>query len=171
MIVKVKIRRSICAGVIVMASLADLIEAYILALVEEGGGVAEIQRSYLADYFRCVPSQITYVLSSRFQPERGYVVESKRGGGGYIRVVRMELTDGIADIMKSIGSYLSQDEAYGYLLRLFEEGLMDVRSFKMMQAAVSRDTLALDLPHRDWLRARIFRAVLSAYFSVVEDEE
>lgn len=65
-----------------MASLTDIIEAYILSLVEEGGGVAEIQRTYLAEYFNCVPSQITYVLSSRFQPERGYIVESKRGGGG-----------------------------------------------------------------------------------------
>ena len=77
-----------------MASLTDLIEAHILSLVEEGGGVAEIQRAFLADHFRCVPSQITYVLSSRFQPERGYVVESKRGGGGYIRVVKIELEDG-----------------------------------------------------------------------------
>ncbi len=154
-----------------MASLTDLIEAHILSLIEEGGGVAEIQRSYLASYFRCVPSQITYVLTSRFQPERGYIVESKRGGGGYIRVVKMELTDGATDIIKNIGSYLSQDEAYGYLLRLVDDELIDERAFKMMQAAISRDTLAVDLPLRDWLRARIFKALLSACFSVIEDGE
>lgn len=154
-----------------MASLTDLIEAHILSLIEEGGGVAEIQRAYLAEYFRCVPSQITYVLTSRFQPERGYIVESKRGGGGYIRVVKMELTDGLTGIIRNIGPYLSQDEAYGYLLRLVDDDLIDERAFKMMQAAVSRDTLAVDLPLRDWLRARIFKALLSACFSVIEDEE
>lgn len=171
MIVKVKSTvvdgcRSDC-----MASLTDIIEAYILALVEEGGGVVEIQRAYLAEYFNCVPSQITYVLSSRFQPERGYIVESKRGGGGYIRVVKIELTDGVTDILKNVGKSLTQGEAYGYLLRLFDEGLVDEKSFKMMQAVLSRDTLALDLPHRDWLRARIFKALLHAYFSVAEDKE
>jgi transcriptional regulator CtsR len=170
MIVKVK-RKITFVEVIMLASLADLIEAYILSLVEEGGGVAEMQRAYLADYFRCVPSQITYVLSSRFQPERGYVVESKRGSGGYIRVVKIELTDGAEDIMKNVGTYLSQDEAYAYISRLYDEDLIDTRTFKLMQAVVSRDTLAVDLPHRDWLRARIFQAALSAYFSVVDDEE
>ena len=154
-----------------MASLTDIIEAYILSLVEEGGGVAEIQRTYLAEYFNCVPSQITYVLSSRFQPERGYIVESKRGGGGYIRVVRLELSDGVAGIMRSVGKSLSQDEAHGYLLRLFDEGLIDAKCYRMMQAALSRDTLALDLPHRDWLRARMFKALLPAYFSAAEDKE
>jgi transcriptional regulator CtsR len=154
-----------------MASLTDLIEAHILSLVEEGGGVAEIQRAFLADHFRCVPSQITYVLSSRFQPERGYVVESKRGGGGYIRVVKIELEDGITDIIKSIGLSLSQDEAYGYLLRLLDDEIIGPRTFKMIQAAVSRDTLAVELPLRDFLRARIFRALLSAYFLASEDGE
>ncbi len=154
-----------------MASLTDLIEAHILSLVEEGGGVAEIQRAFLADHFRCVPSQITYVLSSRFQPERGYVVESKRGGGGYIRVVKIELEDGITDIIKSIGLSLSQDEAYGYLLRLLDDEIIGPRTFKMIQAAVSRDTLAVELPLRDFLRARIFRALLSAYCLASEDGE
>lgn len=60
-------------------------------------------------------------------------MESKRGGGGYIRVVKIELTDGVADILRNVGKSLTQDEAYGYLLRLFDEGLLDERSFKMMQ--------------------------------------
>ena len=117
-----------------------------------------------------MPSQITYVLSSRFQPERGYIVESKRVAG-YIRVVRLELSDGVAGIMRSVGKSLSQDEAHGYLLRLFDEGLIDAKCYRMMQAALSRDTLALDLPHRDWLRARMFKALLHAYFSAAEDKE
>ncbi|NLC16197.1 MAG: CtsR family transcriptional regulator [Firmicutes bacterium] len=154
-----------------MARLTDLIEAHILSLVEKGGGVAEVQRAYLAEYFNCVPSQITYVLSSRFQPERGYVVESQRGGGGYIRVIRIELTEGILDIIKNVGKSLSQEEAHGYLLRLLDEGVIDSRCFKMMQAALSRETLDLDAPHRERLRARIFKALLRACVSVAEDKE
>ena len=85
--------------------------------------------------------------------------------------MKIELEDGLADVIRSIGISLSQDEAYGYLLRLLDDGIIDARTFKMMQAAVSRNTLAIDLPVRDLLRARIFRALLSAYFSVSEDRE
>ncbi|HOQ03510.1 MAG TPA: CtsR family transcriptional regulator [Bacillota bacterium] len=154
-----------------MASLADLIEAHIVALVEEAGGVVEIQRAILAEHFSCVPSQISYVLSSRFQPERGYVVESRRGGGGYIRIAKLEPEEDVADIIENVGNYLTQDEAYSYLTRLFEDDLIDLKMFKTMEAALSRDTLAVDLPLRDLLRARLFKAMLLAYFSVREDEE
>ncbi|MBP8614490.1 MAG: CtsR family transcriptional regulator [Firmicutes bacterium] len=154
-----------------MASLADLIEAHIVALVEEAGGVIEVQRALLAEHFSCVPSQITYVLTSRFQPERGYVVESRRGGGGFIRIAKIEPEGDIAEIIGDVGSYLTQDEAYSHLTRLLEDGIIDVRTFKTMQAALSREVLAVDLPLRDLLRARIFKAMLSAYFSVHEDEE
>jgi transcriptional regulator CtsR len=154
-----------------VASLADLIEAHIVALVEEAGGMVEIQRALLAEHFSCVPSQITYVLSSRFQPERGYVVESRRGGGGFIRIAKIEPEGDIAEIIEDVGDYLAQDEAYSYLTRLLEDDVIDIRTFKTMQAALSRETLAVDLPLRDALRARVLKAMLSAYFSVHEDEE
>lgn len=151
-----------------MASLADIIEEYIVSLIEQGDGVAEIQRALLANQFRCAPSQITYVLSSRFSPERGYIVESKRGGGGYIRVVKVDLEDDIRELVSSVGSHLSQEEAYAYLDRLFNEGYIDQRAYQTFRSALSRKTLLVDLPLRDYLRARIFKAMLNAWFSVTE---
>jgi len=68
---------------------SDLIARFILEMLEDSDGSAELQRSVLADRFGCVPSQINYVISTRFSPERGYVVESRRGGGGYIRISRV----------------------------------------------------------------------------------
>ncbi|QUL99613.1 MAG: CtsR family transcriptional regulator [Candidatus Fermentithermobacillus carboniphilus] len=147
-----------------MASLADMIEEYILSLLKEGDGVAEIQRTMLASQFRCVPSQITYVLSSRFSPERGYIVESKRGGGGYIRVVKVNLEDA-SQIVSSIGPCISQEEAYAYLDRLLDGGYIERQAYEMMKAALSRKVLAIDLPVRDYIRANIFKAMLNAYFS------
>lgn len=149
-----------------MASLADLIEAYIQRLVEAGEGVAEIQRALLAERFRCAPSQISYVISSRFSPERGYIIESRRGGGGYIRLIKVELDDeDLQEMINDIGSHLSQSEAYDYLERLYNEGFMDEKTYQVMKAATSRKSLALVLPDRDMIRANVFKAMLNAYFA------
>ena len=69
--------------------LSDEITAYILHMLDQTAGEAELQRNELAEELGCVPSQINYVLTSRFTPEQGYIVESRRGGGGYIRVRRV----------------------------------------------------------------------------------
>ncbi|MGI6633131.1 MAG: CtsR family transcriptional regulator [Bacillota bacterium] len=155
-----------------MASLADLIEEYIESLIEEGKGMAEIQRALVAELFRCAPSQVSYVIASRFSPERGYIIESRRGGGGFIRLTRVTLDDEeIRDVVSDIGSYLSQDESYGYLDRLREEGYLDDRTYAVMRAALSRNALTIRLPERDLLRANLLKAMLNAYFSVNEKGE
>ena len=77
-----------------MSSLSKQIEEYIKALLEqESAGVIEIQRNFLSEYFHCVPSQINYVLSTRFTPLQGYMVESRRGGGGFVRIVSLQLAE------------------------------------------------------------------------------
>lgn len=73
-----------------MAILSDSIEQFIKSLLEEYDEMIELQRNELANYFSCAPSQINYVLATRFSPEKGYYVESKRGGGGYIKLVRID---------------------------------------------------------------------------------
>lgn len=149
-----------------MASLADLIEEYIVSLLEKGQGVVELQRALLAERFRCAPSQISYVISSRFPPERGYITESRRGGGGYIRLTRVNLEDeNVSSLIRDIGDYLSQNEAYHYLERLLEEGYIDDPVFRVMRAALSRNVLPIRLPERDMVRAGIFKAMFNAYFS------
>jgi transcriptional regulator CtsR len=155
-----------------MASLADLIEQYIQSLVQEGEGMAEIQRALIAEHFRCAPSQVSYVIASRFPPERGYITESRRGGGGFIRLTRVSLDEGtIREVLRDSGSYLSQEEAYDYLERLREEGHLDDRTFEVMKAALSRNVLTLILPDRDLIRANLFKAMLNAYFSSADKEE
>ena len=105
-------------------------------------------------------------------PERGYIIESRRGGGGFIRLTRVTLDDEeIRDVVSDIGSYLSQDESYGYLDRLREEGYLDDRTYAVMRAALSRNALTIRLPERDLLRANLLKAMLNAYFSVNEKGE
>ena len=88
--------------------MSDLVTQYILELLESSGGSAEIQRNELAGELGCVPSQINYVITSRFTPEQGYLVESRRGGGGYIRIMRMKLdrSSALMHLINSIGSRL-----------------------------------------------------------------
>lgn len=155
-----------------VASLADHIERYIESLIAEGEGVAEIQRALIAELFRCAPSQVTYVISSRFSPERGYIIESRRGGGGFIRLTKVSLdSENVRDVLNDVGSHLSQGESYSYLERLLEEGHLDERTYAVMRAALSRNSLTIGLPDRDLLRANIFKAMLNAYFSVEEKGE
>ncbi|MGI6663266.1 MAG: CtsR family transcriptional regulator [Bacillota bacterium] len=155
-----------------VASLADHIERYIESLIAEGEGVAEIQRALIAELFRCAPSQVTYVISSRFSPERGYIIESRRGGGGFIRLTKVSLdSENVRDVLNDVGSHLSQGESYAYLERLLEEGHLDERTYAVMRAALSRNSLTIGLPDRDLLRANIFKAMLNAYFSVEEKGE
>ncbi len=125
----------------------------------------EIQRSELADRFQCVPSQINYVISTRFTFEKGYVVESKRGGGGYIRIRKLDLktdANALQAVIKLIGSQITQREAQGVIQRLREEGIITAREARMLEAAVSRDVLQTSVAERDQLRANLLSAMLRA---------
>jgi Transcriptional repressor of class III stress genes len=147
-----------------MRNISDLIEQYLKQLLQESTeGAIEIQRNDLADRFSCVPSQINYVISTRFTLEKGYVVESKRGGGGYIRIQRAELP-----ALKTITLYLSevigdqidQSAADGLIYQLEEARHISKREASLMKAAMSRDTIAMKLPIRDEVRARLLKAML-----------
>lgn len=149
-----------------MANLCDLIEEYLKdRLRTRKNGVLELQRGELAERFRCVPSQINYVLQTRFTPERGYQVESRRGGGGYVRLIRLNLS-GVEDsrrwLLSRIGDAVSQEEARGYIMKLFEEEMITEREAAMLQAAVRRETLRIDLPARDRVRASLLKGMLLA---------
>src|SRR5690625_1063796 len=118
----------------------------------------EIKRSEVADQFQCVPSQINYVINTRFTIEKGYLTESKRGGGGYIRIFRIEHQDEfelLDDIIKMINPKVSQQGALDVLGRLAEKKVITKREEKLIANAIERETLAGALPGRDQIRARI----------------
>ena len=147
-----------------MRNISDLIEQYLKQKLDlSNEGAVEIQRNDLADKFSCVPSQINYVISTRFTLEKGYMVESKRGGGGYIRIQRVELPalKMISyHIEKTIGSSLDQNSAEGLIYQLEEAEMVSKREANLLRAAIHRDTIGLILPMRDEVRARLLRAML-----------
>ncbi len=151
-----------------MATLSDYIEEYLRNLLEESGEVVEIKRGELATRFRCVPSQINYVLQTRFTPERGYVIESRRGGGGYIRIIR--LSDGprsrlLRALIANIGEKLTVSEARGYLGRLVEAGVVTRREARLMAVALGVDRGATLKAGDSW-RATMMLKMLSVISSV-----
>jgi transcriptional regulator CtsR len=152
-----------------MRNVSDIIEQYLKNILQQSpGGVVELQRSELADRFQCVPSQINYVISTRFTLEKGYLVESKRGGGGYIRIQRVELPSKEAihvHIFSTVGLQIDQASAEGIVYQLEEGCLITAREANLLKAAISRDVLNLKLPLRDEVRARLLKAMLTTLLS------
>ncbi len=113
---------------------SDHIEAYIKAILDQAG-IVELQRSQLADTFQVVPSQINYVIKTRFTESRGYLVESKRGGGGYIRIGRIEFSNHhemLRDLLYSIGERVSQEIYEDILQLLVEQDLMTKQEMTLL---------------------------------------
>lgn len=149
-----------------LPNITDLIELYLKQILQSSSeGSIEIQRSDLADKFSCVPSQINYVISTRFTLEKGYFVESKRGGGGYIRIQRVSLPSLEAiqrHIQQTVGEHIDQTAAEGLIYQLEEARFLTEREAHLLKAAVSRDVIALKLPLRDEIRAKLMKAMLIA---------
>jgi len=146
-------------------SISDIIEAYLKEVLKsEGDEMIEIKRNEMANHFECVPSQINYVINTRFTLERGYLIESKRGGGGYIRIIRIEHRDDshlIDDIISIINPVVSQQVAENVLERLRNKEIITEREEKIILSAIDRETLAVELPYRDKLRARILTNIFN----------
>ena len=138
---------------------SDHIEAYIKAILDQSG-IVELQRSQLADTFQVVPSQINYVIKTRFTESRGYLVESKRGGGGYIRIGRIEFSshhEMLRDLLYSIGERVSQEIYEDILQLLVEQELMTKQEMNLLV------TVALDRVLREEapvVRANMLRQVI-----------
>lgn len=143
-------------------AISDIIENYIKELLSEDNEVI-IKRNDLANYFNCVPSQINYVIATRFTNEHGFIVESRRGGGGGITIRKVLLTknDYISTLISSIGNYLKQNDAYSYIKTLFEYDIITNREANIMFAAVSDNTLNIDGENKDYLRAKIMKNMLT----------
>lgn len=143
------------------STLADAIEQHILELIAQSGA-AEVQRIELSRRCGCAPSQINYVLATRFGLQRGFVIESRRGGGGYIRIRRAEPPE-VGTLAQAIGASpmgVSQQEAETIIATLRGTGRLTEREAAMLLATCRREVLAFEVPQRDLLRARILSASL-----------
>ena len=142
--------------------MSDAIEAFIKDLLKEEDEFIEIQRNDLAEYFNCVPSQINYVISTRFSPERGYYVESRRGGGGNIKIKRVDITKNryIMHLINSLEDGLSQQEAGIIINNMVDYNVIDAQTAKLMKVATNDKVLGLPKELRDEVRTRIFKNIL-----------
>ena len=149
-----------------MSNITDVIEQYLKQVLQsKGKNMIEIKRNEIADQFQCVPSQINYVINTRFTIEKGYIIESKRGGGGYIRIHRIEHqveSELLDDIIEMINPIVSQQAAIDVLGRLLDKEVITEREEKIILSAIDRNTLAFTLPLRDEVRARILTAMLTS---------
>lgn len=144
-------------------NISDAIALAIQELLQEQGGEAQIKRNEFAIRLGCVPSQINYVLTSRFTPEQGYIVESRRGGGGYIRITKMHDSKKqlISHILQSIRDTLEEQQARLLIDGLYKNQILSEREAQLMLSALSDRTLQLILPReRSRVRAAIFKSML-----------
>jgi len=143
--------------------ISDLIASFINEALNEEQGTAELQRSELASRFNCVPSQINYVISTRFSPEHGYIVESRRGGGGYIRIRRVQADPQqlIMHTVNAVGDEIDQRTCAALVSNAVSSGAMSKGAAKLILAAVSEQALRPVTPSgRDTVRASIFKQML-----------
>ena len=147
--------------------LSDSIETFIKTLLAEDSPQVELKRSELAEYFGCAPSQINYVLATRFSPDHGYITESRRGGGGYIRIVRV-VQSGAQTLMhlinERIGDSISEMESVRLIQQLVETGAATRKEAEVMRAAISAQALSIPIPEqiKDAIRARTMKSMLLA---------
>ena len=141
--------------------ITDLIEEFIKDLFD-GSDYIEIQRNELANHFHCVPSQINYVISTRFKPSQGYYVESKRGGGGNIKIRKVNTTksDYIMHIINNIGKTLTSNDVDILISDFLTYKIVSKSEAKLLKVATSDNVLKLDASIRDEVRARIFKNML-----------
>ena len=156
-----------------MAQLSDSIEHFIKELMHEDAHI-DLRRNELAQHFGCAPSQINYVLATRFSVDHGYIIESRRGGGGYVRIVRIE-TRGkdnfLEALLSRVGTSVDEETANAIISNLMERGMVTKREASLMRSAVSRNALALPISAKDVLRAAVFRNMLMQVFKNLEEEK
>ena len=145
--------------------LSDSIEHFIKTMLNEESTEVELKRNELAEYFGCAPSQINYVLATRFSPDHGYLTESRRGGGGYIRIVRV-VQAGSQRLMylvnDRIGDSLGEEECLRLISQLKEQRIVTADEAALMASAVSTRALSVPVPDslKNAMRAKMMKSML-----------
>lgn len=146
-----------------MANISEQIEKFLIATLGENDSI-DITRNSLAEYFSCVPSQINYVLETRFTVDRGYIVESKRGGGGFVKISKIRTSDNNDYLnglfLESVGDELSEKRFSQILDKLVSDNIMSERERIFVEASLSDDSLSMPFTIRDKVRAKAFKNVI-----------
>lgn len=146
-----------------MANISDQIEKFIIATLGDNDSI-DITRNSLAEYFSCVPSQINYVLETRFTVDRGFVVESKRGGGGFVKISKIKTNDSNSYLtslfVDSVGDELSEKRFSQILDKLVMENILSDKERILIEASLSDDSLSMPFTIRDKVRAKAFKNVI-----------
>ena len=153
-----------------MAQLSDSIERFIKELMSEDAHI-ELRRNELAQHFGCAPSQINYVLATRFSVDHGYLIESRRGGGGYVRIVRMHARDegNLLDaLLKRVGNSIDEETVNAIVQQLQDCEMVTENEAALLRAATARNALSLPVSGKDVLRAAVFKNMLIQVFRNAE---
>lgn len=151
-----------------MQTISDIIEQFLLEAFDDHKEI-ELSRNELAEYFKCVPSQINYVLSTRFTLEKGYVIDSQRGGGGYVKIYRIEIDDDFKDlIFEKIGDSIDYVSASGILNTLCSNDILSEEQKRCLDSAISVKSLKNPFRIEDEIRARILKNALTMIYKEKE---
>lgn len=136
-------------------------------LNEAEDGIIEIGRNEMAERFGCAPSQINYVLTTRFTPYNGYYIESRRGGGGYIKIMKVTIEEPkMRDLIKeAVGESITKNKAYNIIKGLREQDIISEREEAIMKASIEDTALSVVNTDRNKLRASILRNMILVLFS------
>ena len=146
-----------------MANISDQIEKFLIVTLGDNDSI-DITRNSLAEYFSCVPSQINYVLETRFTVDRGFIVESKRGGGGFVKISKIKTSDSNNYLnslfLESVGDDLSEKRLSQILDKLVSDEIVSEKEKILIEASLSDDSLSMPFTIRDKVRAKAFKNVI-----------
>lgn len=145
-----------------MKTISDIIEEFILSQLDDGE--INLSRNELANFFNCAPSQINYVLTTRFTPMKGFDVESKRGGGGYIKIVKFSTSDKIEHINNLINNYIGEEIDYNNAIMILENllsnNIISESEYRIIAVVLSNKSLNSPINNENKIRARILTNIL-----------
>lgn len=142
-------------------SISDLIEDFIMSSLDDDDFI-ELSRNDLAKFFACVPSQINYVLNTRFTPNRGFIIESQRGGSGYIKVIRMQDNDDnfLKNTLELTKQELSIGEVNQLITQMLNREIITEREARLIKSAVGIKALNNPINYDGVLRSNIFKQII-----------
>ncbi len=150
-----------------MSNISDIIEVFIKELLEDASNQSvEIQRNELASYFKCSPSQINYVLTTRFSMDRGFIVESRRGGGGCIKIAQMDIEKDryVEGLFIEIGNSINHLKGVQIIELLHQKGIISGREKEIMNAAISDRSIQSPFDIKNEVRANILKSMMLAVY-------